>query len=354
MHRRSRLESIPANRAGCALKAVLALALLWGPVSAQAADDEGWEISLAPYIWGISMTGDATIDDLTVDIDAPFSDIVKKLNFGLMGRAEVRRGRWFGVFDGMGAWLEDEMSAGPVKASFGPATVSGSRAIGPGGRGSAAAAVSVSQISALVGPVDVEVDTRLLLFGLYGGYRLFSTPVSNLFGDADADDSRRLHFDAFAGVRYWNINMEADVAVPPVSVSGFTVSPSLRITGPGPGERRLDFEGEVKVPGVTVGGLRQSFETTLDWVDAVVGARVMADVHPRVQLIATGDVGGFGIGSAADLTWQALGVVGWRLSESWSLQLGYRALGIDLDRGANNIDVVVHGPLLGVVWTFRP
>jgi hypothetical protein len=85
----------------------------------------------------------------------------------------------------------------------------------------------------------------------------------------------------------------------------------------------------------------------------VLGARVMADVHPRVQLIATGDVGGFGIGSAADLTWQAIGAVGWRLNESWSLQLGYRAIGVDLDRGTNAIDLVVHGPLLGAVWTFR-
>jgi hypothetical protein len=103
-----------------------------------------------------------------------------------------------------------------------------------------------------------------------------------------------------------------------------------------------------------VGGLRQTFDKTLDWVDLVVGARAMADVHPRVQLIVMGDVGGFGIGSAADLTWQALGVVGWRLSQSWSLQLGYRTIGVDLERSTNAIDVVVHGPLLGAVWTFRP
>jgi opacity protein-like surface antigen len=317
-----------------------------------AVGDEGWEISLAPYMWAIAANGEATIQDLTVDIDVPFSDIVKKLNFGLMGRAEVRRGRWFGVFDGMGAQLTDEISAGPVEASFGPVTVSGATAIGPGGGGTVAVGTTVSQISAAVGPVDVEVDTRLLLFGLYGGYRLVSTPVAKLLGEADDQDARRLHVDLFAGARYWNIKMEAEVFIPPVSVSGFTVSPSLQITGPG--ARRLDLEGEVQVPGVTVGGLRQEFETTLDWVDAVVGTRVMVYVHPRVQLIATGDVGGFGIGSAADLTWQAIGGFGWRLSDSWSLQLGYRAIGIDLDRGANRIDMVAHGPLLGAIWTFRP
>jgi hypothetical protein len=345
---------MPSHRAGHALKAVLALALLCGPGSAQAADDEGWQISLAPYVWGISMTGDATIDDLTVDIDTPFSDIVEKLNFGLMGRAEVRRGRWFGVFDGMGAWLEDGIKAGPIEARVGPATLSGGGAIGPGGGGSASGTVRVSEISAVVGPVDVDLDTRLALFGLYGGYRLVATPMKKLLGEAAADDPRRLFFDIFAGARYWNIEMEADVSIPPVSVSGFTVSPSLQITGPGPGARRLDFEGEVQVPGVTVGGLRQTFDKTLDWVDLVVGARAMADVHPRVQLIVMGDVGGFGIGSAADLTWQALGVVGWRLSQSWSLQLGYRTIGVDLERSTNAIDVVVHGPLLGAVWTFRP
>ncbi len=328
--------------------------LLGAPGSAGATDgapvdpDAGWELSLAPYLWGLSMVGEASIDDLTVDIDTPFRDIAEKLNFGLMGRAELRRGRFFAVVDGMGAWLEDEISAGPVEASFGPVTVSGSKSIGPRGGGSAAASVEVSRISALVGPVDVEVDTRMLLFGLYGGYRVVSMPLAEA-----PEDPRRFSFDLFGGARYWNIKMEADVFVPPVSVSGFTVSPSLRIKGGGPGGRRLDFGGEVQVPGVTVGGFRQEFEETLDWADAVVGARAMVDVHPRFQLVATGDVGGFGIGSAADLTWQALGAVGWRISESWALQLGYRAIGIDLDRGVNALDIVTHGPVLGVVWTLR-
>lgn len=333
--------------------ALAGLTLLASTGSARAADDDGWEFSLAPYLWGISMNGEATVKDLTVDIDVPFSDILEKFNGGLMGRAEARRGRWFGVFDGLGAVLDDQISAGPVTASFGPAMVSGATAIGPRGGGTAAASVTVSQISAAVGPVDVDVDTRMLMFGLYGGYRLLSMPMAEVLGEAVADEPRRLNVDLYAGARYWNIKMEADVFIPPVSVSGFTVSPSLQITGGGPGARRLDFEGEVQVPGVTVGGLRQKFETTVDWVDAVVGARVMADVHPRVRLIASGDLGGFGIGSSAELTWQAIGAVGWRLSESWSLQLGYRAIGIDLDRGTNRIDMVAHGPLLGAVWTFR-
>jgi hypothetical protein len=110
----------------------------------------------------------------------------------------------------------------------------------------------------------------------------------------------------------------------------------------------------VQVPGVTVGGLDEDFETTLDWVDAVVGARVSADVTRSLQLIATGDVGGFGIGSAADVTWQALGTIDWRFGESWSLQIGYRAIGVDLDRGVNRLDLVAHGPILGAIWRWRP
>ncbi|MBW2236914.1 MAG: hypothetical protein JRG85_16150 [Deltaproteobacteria bacterium] len=343
----------------CALQATALLALLLAPGIARAgdatpsADDSGWEISFAPYLWGISMAGDASIDDVSVDIDVPFKDIVDKLNFGLMGRVEARKGRWFGVFDGLGAVLEDELSAGPVTASFGPGTATAGTSIGPRGRGSAGVGVSVPQVSALVGPVDVEVDTRLLLFGLYGGYRVLATPMGALFGEAASDDPRRLNLDLFAGARYWNVKMEADVFVPPVSVPGFTVSTAVRVTGPRPGQSRMNF-GEVQVPGVTVGGLDEDFETTLDWVDAVIGARVSADLTQRLQLIATGDVGGFGIGSAADVTWQALGVVGWRIGESWSLQLGYRAIGVDLDRGVNSLDLVAHGPILGAVWRWRP
>jgi hypothetical protein len=317
------------------------------------ADGSGWEISVAPYLWGISMNGDASIDDMSVDIDVPFKDIVDKLNFGLMGRVEARKGRWFGVVDGLGALLEDDVSAGPVTVSFGPATATAGTSVGPRGRGSAGVGVSVPQVSALVGPVDVEVDTRLLLFGLYGGYRVLATPLGALFGEAAADDPRRLNVDLFAGARYWNVNMDADVSVPPISVPGFTVSTAVGVTGPGPGQPRLNF-GDVKVPGVTVGGLDEDFETTLDWVDAVIGLRTSVDIARSLTLTATADVGGFGIGSAADVTWQALGVVDWHFGESWSLQVGYRAIGVDLDRGVNQLDLVAHGPILGAVWRWRP
>lgn len=344
---------------GRAIRAAALLALLLGPGVARAgdatpsADDSGWEISFAPYLWGISMNGDAGIDDMSVDIDVPFKDIVEKLNFCLMNRVEARKGRWFGVFGGLGAVLEDDLSAGPVTVSFGPATATAGTSVGPRGRGSAGVGVSVPQVSALVGPVDVEVDTRLLLFGLYGGYHVLATPLGALFGEAASDDPRRLNVDLFAGARYWNVNMDADVSVPPISVPGFTVSTAVGVTGPGPGQSRLNFGG-VKVPGVTVGGLDEDFETTLDWVDAVIAVRTSVDIARSFTLTASADVGGFGIASAADVTWQALGVVDWHFGESWSLQLGHRAIGVDLDWGVNQLDVVAHGPILGAVWRWRP
>ena len=72
-----------------------------GLISAVLADDpvsDEWAFRAAPYFWFTSLEGDfATIRGIPpADVDASFSDIRDNLNFGAMGYAEARRGR-FGV-----------------------------------------------------------------------------------------------------------------------------------------------------------------------------------------------------------------------------------------------------------------
>ena len=65
---------------------------------APAPDINEWRFTVAPYIWGVGLSGDVGIFGRgPVDVDIPFSDILENLDFAAMGVAEAHNGTW-GVF----------------------------------------------------------------------------------------------------------------------------------------------------------------------------------------------------------------------------------------------------------------
>jgi len=107
-------------------------------------------------------------------------------------------------------------------------------------------------------------------------------------------------------------------------------------------DTELDFEPGV-LPGFKV-------DQSKSWVDPIVGVRLGVQLADRLFFRALGDVGGFGVGS--DLTWQAFAGLGYRFDPRWSVTAGYRALGLDFKRGGFELDVIMHGPVVGVGFRF--
>ena len=87
-----------------------------------------------------------------------------------------------------------------------------------------------------------------------------------------------------------------------------------------------------------------------DWADPIVGVRGQWDVSERVFFRYYGDIGGFGVNS--DLTWQVFAGVGYDFTDSVSVAAGYRALGVDYSDGPLSMDLVTHGPVLGLEVRF--
>jgi len=56
--------------------------------------ESGWEVTVAPYLWAISMDGSVTVRGLEADIDASFNDLLDEMNFGFMLAYEARKGHW--------------------------------------------------------------------------------------------------------------------------------------------------------------------------------------------------------------------------------------------------------------------
>jgi hypothetical protein len=96
---------------------------------------------------------------------------------------------------------------------------------------------------------------------------------------------------------------------------------------------------------------------TKDWVDPIVGGQARVDLSDRWGLLLRGDVGGFG--AASDLTWSAAGLVSYQFNlgrVQSEIFAGYKAIGEDYSSGSGlrkfTWDTVLHGPLIGMSFTF--
>jgi opacity protein-like surface antigen len=150
-------------------------------------------------------------------------------------------------------------------------------------------------------PVRAKVDTKMLMATGAVAYRFY--------------EEDRSWVDVYGGVRAFNVENDFELRVPATGV-----------------ERRSSG--------------------TVSWADAIVGLRGHAPLGERFGVTGLADVGGFGIGSSSDLTWQVQATVDYAFTDRLIGRLGYRYLSIDRDSGDLSLDVDAFGPLIGVTWTF--
>lgn len=110
----------------------------------------------------------------------------------------------------------------------------------------------------------------------------------------------------------------------------------------------LGIRYTVLKPKIGIGNIPQQFSQTENWVDPIIGARYTWNISDRWKLMIRGDIGGFGVGS--DFTWNAAGLIDFKLWKCVSVMAGYRALYQDYKDGSGidefKYDVTMHGPIL--------
>jgi outer membrane receptor protein involved in Fe transport len=147
---------------------VTALAVL--PIGARTADaaDDRWEFELTPYLFAAGLSGTTGTQGVQADVSMGFDDILARLEAGLMGTFEARRGRWGVLFDGLYFRLGDERA---------------NSWRGPLGIGSATGAL--------------DVTTTMQMVQLAAAYRV----------------GERFPLDLIAGARYTKIDADLDLVV---------------------------------------------------------------------------------------------------------------------------------------------
>jgi len=247
-----------------------------------------WEFTFTPYFWAFWMNADQTVKGQTVSIDAHLFEILSNSD-GLnampwYSAQEARLGRFS---------LYSDIQYSNLGFSGGQTASTG---LGSG--------------LSIAGTLDFELAV------LEGGV---TYEISRL--------SRQTALDVTAGLRYWYMNVDLNLAV----------------AGPLP-------------PGLTPigGGLAVAKSGDVDWVDPVIGLRLRHEMSPSQRIVMRGDIGGFGAGS--DFTWQLLGAYSFDFAQrhgiTFSGKIGYRALSVDYVDGVGSnrfaYDAIQHGPIVGL------
>lgn len=164
------------------------------------------------------------------------------------------------------------------------------------------------------GDVEAKPDVRLNFIELAAAYEAYSTDLSA------KGKGPRLSLQPYVGVRYSYLKEELN----------------LQPAG---------------------GGDSQNVGGSTDWWDPLVGGRVVLSFNEAWQLGLRGDIGGFGIGDAAELTWQVALGANWRFVDWAALRFGYQWYYTDYSNGESGTNALafdgsLHGPWLGLTFYF--
>jgi hypothetical protein len=226
--------------------------------TASAQESDNWKFRITPYFWLVGVDGTTAVLGNDVAIDNSFSDLLDALNLALSVNMELSKGKFFIVFDPMYAEFEADFT-------------------GPNG-----------------GPVGGTLVAKLVIADLNVGYN---------FGE---------NFDLYAGVRYYDQDLEITPNVLPVVAS-----------------------------------------ITEDWSDFTLGLRFHGDVSDKWSYMAKLDGA---VGGDSESAWYLQAAFLRHFGENKHLNLGWRYYDVDFETGSGvsrfKWDVKHSGPVVGFSWEF--
>lgn len=357
-------------------------------------------INVTPYVWAASI--DATISKagLSIDFDVPFSDILSNLDLAFMIHVEggYRRAFFYGDYEyirlnstvdvyeplltradvpqllsaieardptfGSGPFLQAlEQAQGDLNAvkqfvsAIDQDVVQALSQLTPEQRkilsrlahdrlsgavqdaklrfAEREADVQAAIIAALAalkpGPEldTVEATMKMQIAEFGGGYRVVHWDLSKPLGDQHVvawldqpfyarPSGPTLSFDLLAGARYYYLGYDQTISFTP---DKFGILPSIVDTS-----------------------------SRYEWVDGVIGGRIVLSFDRNWSLWCRGDAGGF---TSTNNSWNVQGGIEWSPLSWLSVVAGYRALGIEyVDDDTFGFDGVLQGPFIGASFTF--
>jgi hypothetical protein len=258
--------------------------------STPAKGEDGWRFLIAPYIWLPALQGHAEGKGGNgVDINIGFGgtiSLIDNIRFVQLGRIEIEKGRWGFIFDGAYAKLENSENISDIRDTNFP--------------------ILVPPTVPIQGNVEMTMEMSIIQAALsYDVYR-----SSKFVGKKP-----ELTIEAMAGARYTYLRTRLELAA----------------VGP-------------------LAGIQKTIDESKNWIDPIVGGRLLWNLHKNWQVNFEADIGGFGAGSdfSSNLNLGAF----YRINDWLLLWGGYRALYTNYDKNHFKFDAWLHGPYLGLGFEF--
>jgi hypothetical protein len=115
----------------------------------------------------------------------------------------------------------------------------------------------------------------------------------------------------------------------------------------GGGFRTFDLDIDVSLSEGSAPAASESISRS--WTDPVIAARMNVPINEKWFVEGFADWGGTGSG---DETWQIYGGVGYRISDNWSTQLGYRTMNISKEVDSRDVSADMSGALIAFSYSF--
>lgn len=178
-----------------------------------------------------------------------------------------------------------------------------------------------------------------------GDWGFYVSPFfARISGDADVGPAEFRYRNDTTFLGFGGLYRLVDWQNPDTSYGGPKGAQLEALAGGRVVDLRLELNGRHRLPD------NDENET---WVDPVVGLNGRIELTDRWELLAEGDIGGFGVGS--DISWSWLAAIGYRfepLGRDTFLRAGYRMLHVDYEDGGFEWDVTYKGPLVGITMKF--
>jgi hypothetical protein len=135
----------------------------------------------------------------------------------------------------------------------------------------------------------------------------------------------------------------------------YKVTPSLQF---GVGILLNSIEAGVDINRNIIGGetTNTKKEDTNTWVDPMLVAIYTNQPGKKFIYKLHGEVGGFGLGSETNFAWQMEACAGYRFSDLFQIQGGYRIIGLDYQKGSDSdrflYDMDTKGPVIKFGFNF--
>ncbi|MEI6491856.1 MAG: hypothetical protein WCO94_04840 [Verrucomicrobiota bacterium] len=330
-------------------------------------DPNSWGFVIEPYIWAMGISGKSGIGGFPpANVNMDVRKILQNLDWAVMGKAEIRKGRWGILADGYYAALSGSEDLGSILYKSGNVQMQ---------QGLASLSLSYRIIDDRRGFLDIYAGARYNYLGVQVDTTVDSAGVSSMTNrmadrlaagisakvteivqskagliEADVKEAAKNELTSRVLTKIVDTPKDISEAVKVSelhkildsrtgALAAYIEADADARVAAAKGKLTADLQSRVdaakqKLASQLAGKIKNALPThgagDQWWVDPIVGLRGQVNITRWLFLAAQGDVGGFGAGS--QIAWNTQATVGFNFTRNIFAELGYRYMYVDYNK----------------------